>query len=176
MVAGSRPALVPPGDLDIEALLKRACRVFAEVPLAEMAGGVAVFFQGLGEGELFERKTLVDLSVQEPLEAEVPPSRQPVGQVEARRVLAAQDAGAGGGSERRRGISFGKAHSALCEAVDVWRFVEGRPVATTVTPARMKMMLGEAGESPTACDAQIARRTRTRSEVMASFHLKAVGA
>ena len=91
-------------------------------------------------------------------------------------LLPGQDAGAGGGSERRHGISFGKAHSALCEAVDVWRFVEGRPVATTVTPARMKMMLGEAGESPTARDAQIARRTRTRSEAMASFHLKAVGA
>ncbi len=49
--------------------------------------------------------------------------------------LPGQGAGAGGGSERRRGIGFGKAHSALCEAVDVWRFVEGRPVATTVTPA-----------------------------------------
>ena len=51
MVTGLGPTLIPAGHLHIKALLQWAGRIFSQMPLAEVARGIAMFPQRFGQSD-----------------------------------------------------------------------------------------------------------------------------
>ena len=143
----SRPR--PVRQIHVEALLERAVRLRAEMPLAEMAGGVARGFERLGERVvvgLQPRDALGDEHLLRGrgflhgglLQHDLRQMAVRRSDAEPRGVKAGEDAGARRRAERVGGVSLREAQPAPGEALDVRRLVEGvGPVEGRVAPAEI---------------------------------------
>ncbi len=123
-------------------LRSNPCRVgskpgAAEVPLADVGRGVAGRVERLGERFLLERQLLADHRPRELLRGEVGPAREPVGQVEARRMPAGHERGPGRRADGTGRIRLREPASSGGELVEVRGPVEPAPVAAEIGPAQV---------------------------------------
>ena len=111
-------------DIRAEAAVGRQVALAAHVPFADRRGAVAFRRQRFGDGLILHRQKLVELRHQQFRGRKLLASGDPVGQVQARRILAGHDAGARRRAHRARRIGVGEADALLRELVKVRRVDE----------------------------------------------------
>jgi len=135
---GWRSPLAAAAEVEVEALvLGPMLGSVAEVPFSEESRFVAAGLQRLGDGDFFQRQEGLDFQAPEPLFRLVLASGQPIRDAQAGRRFASQDAGTGGGADRRSSVGIGEAHAFLRQSVEVWRLVKSAPIAAEVRPAEV---------------------------------------
>jgi len=138
------------GPVEVEALVARLVgvapgEVVAEVPLAEVAGGVARVLQRLRQrveirlqARHRSRKMHPRVAQQELLlQMHLREVAARGGDAGARGVLSDHDARPRGGAKRAGGVGVGESHASRGEAVEVRRFVEGAAEAAQIANAQV---------------------------------------
>ena len=123
-------------DVDVEAMMfGQRERFTAEMPLADIGGAVTGLTKRFGERELLEGQTSQEASGAE-LGFGIPTAGgKPVGEQQARGILAGKDGGARGRTEGAGGVSIGEAHAIAGELVDMRGLIVRTPVGADVAPA-----------------------------------------
>lgn len=108
------------GDVDVEAMVFGQREWFTtEMPLADIGGAVTGLTQRLGECELLERQTAQEAAGAE-FGFRIPTAGgQPVGEQQARGILAGEDGGARRRAQGAGGVGIGEARAIAGEPVDV---------------------------------------------------------
>src|SRR5262249_23031795 len=125
------------GDVHVEALALRLEAFTAQVPFADVCGGVSRRLERLGEGRLFERQLRGDDGAQQWLVGPVGAAGDEVGEVEALRVLAGDQRGARRRADGAGGVGGGELYAVGGEAVEVRRAVVGAAVTAEVAGAEV---------------------------------------
>ena len=124
-------------DVDVEALVRWPLSLVAQVPFAGEKGLVAMLFERLGDGDFLERKVAAILGVEQGVGGVVGLAGDPVGDIDANRMAAGHDTGACWAAHGAGGVPLREPHTALGQAVDVWRLVKRAAVRTDVRPAHI---------------------------------------
>ena len=110
--------------------------VHAEVPLADVAGGVAGFFHLFRHSDGIERQGHGGLRVNDALEG-APVAGDVGGDADTGLILSGLNGAAGGGADGSGGVSVGEAHSLAGELVEARRIDEVVAVTAEVAPAHV---------------------------------------
>ena len=125
------------GDVDVEAALLRQRSLAAEVPFADVAGGVSGLPQLRGNRRLAGRQLLIDDGTQQFLIGPIGAARQPVGEIEPGRILAGHERGACRRADRTSGVGIGETLALRGEAIEVRRLVILAAVAAEIGPTEI---------------------------------------
>jgi len=139
VAAAPLAALKAAADVDVETVVFRVVAFAAEMPFADMPGTVAALLQCPRQCKFRGRQFLAVGGVDEAAAQRMHPSDgvDPVGDADARRVAARQDAGAGGGADGAGGVGLGEPHALRGQSVEGRGFVEVAAGAAEIPPAEV---------------------------------------
>ena len=119
-----RRAGVVARDVDVEALLLRLEALAAQVPLAHVRGDVTGGLEAFSKGNFFERELLVNDGPRKALVGPVSAAGEPIGEVQAGRILAGHNARARGRAHGARRVGVGELHALRRHTVEMRRAVK----------------------------------------------------
>ena len=168
--AGTRPRRV--GQIHVETVPKRIVRLAPQMPLPEMAGAIAGFLEGLGQGEVLmseasdalrEQRRLIGLGSGPqalfenfPFEMPARPRNANPGGMET-----GKDAGPSRGADRSGRIGIGEGHATVGQPIDIGRLVEFAAVERGVPPAQV---IGQNEDHVRRSPARLRRRLAEHSQ------------
>ena len=125
------------GDVHVKSLIGGQESRTAEMPFADVPGGVSRRFQHFRESDFLQRQLPERIWLQEPLVRSIGPAVKKIGEMQPSRVLAGEDAGPRRRANRASGIGIGESHSIRGEPVDVRCAVIRAAVASGIAAAEI---------------------------------------